>query len=203
MIFIPAIDRTMKWVDALKEYAKVKGKYVVPRKGTPEYDEVKKLMGKEHKDAVKADVEMGQAKRDMKKMEKVAEKPKAPRKKKSAEAKAVDAKAVEAVMMPAKEKAKAVRKPRAKKEGLAAAVGGGATARSDERSKNPEAIFQSATNLHEPIAPPAALGGNLAELKKDVAKVRKPRSLPVLIEKEQVVNEKPFSFVDFKRKIGA
>jgi hypothetical protein len=196
----------MKWVDALKEYAKMKGKYVVPRKGTPEYDEVKKLMGKDSKDVAKADVEMGQAKRDMKKMEKVekvAEKPKAPRKKKSAEAKAVDAKAVEAVMMPAKEKAKAVRKPRAKKEGLAAAVGGGATARSDERSKNPEAIFQSATNVHDPIAPAAALGGNLAELKKDVAKVRKPRSLPVLIEKENVVNGTPFSFTDFKRKIGA
>lgn len=36
----------MKWVEALKAYAaKNGGKYVVPRKGTKEYDEVKAMMG--------------------------------------------------------------------------------------------------------------------------------------------------------------
>ena len=33
----------MSWVDALKEYAKKNGKFVVPKKGSPEYDAVKKI----------------------------------------------------------------------------------------------------------------------------------------------------------------
>lgn len=36
----------MTWVNALKEYAKVSGKYFVPKKGTPEYDAVKKIQDK-------------------------------------------------------------------------------------------------------------------------------------------------------------
>lgn len=36
----------MKWIEALKEYnAKHGGKYVIPRKGTAEYDAVRSLMG--------------------------------------------------------------------------------------------------------------------------------------------------------------
>jgi hypothetical protein len=36
----------MKWIEALKEYnAKHGGKYVIPRKGTAEYDAVRALMG--------------------------------------------------------------------------------------------------------------------------------------------------------------
>lgn len=35
----------MRWVDALKEYAKKNGKYVVPKKGSKEYDEVRAIMG--------------------------------------------------------------------------------------------------------------------------------------------------------------
>ncbi len=202
----------MKWVDALKAYAKQKGKYVVPRKGTPEYDEVKKLMGKEHKDVAKGDVEMGQAARDVKALEKAEAKPKkprAPRKKKSADQMAADAKAVPTAEAVSQSKeAPARRRARAKTmDGKAAMVvkevTGGVTQKATELARNPEAIFQSAVNVHEPIAPPAALAGNLKELKADVAKVRKPRNLPVLVEKENVVSGVPFSFVDFKRKIGA
>lgn len=36
----------MSWKDALKEYANVKGQYVIPKKGTAEYDEVKAIQAK-------------------------------------------------------------------------------------------------------------------------------------------------------------
>ena len=31
------------WIQALKEYSKINGKYVIPKKGTKAYDEVKKI----------------------------------------------------------------------------------------------------------------------------------------------------------------
>lgn len=207
----------MKWTEALKEYAKRKGgKYTVPRKGTPEYDEVRKLMGEAHADQVKADVEHGQAKRDVKKMvkEEKAEakaeakpvkekKPRAPRKKRAPLDETVaTAPVVEVKDTPARRKSKASVK-KGNDAMIAKEIVGGKTAIDTAKSANPEAIFQSATNVHEPIAPPAALAGNLGELKKDLAKVRKPRSLPKLVEPEHVVSGVPFSFVDFKRKIGA
>jgi len=34
----------MKWIEALKKHAEKAGKYVVPKKGTPEYDEVRRIM---------------------------------------------------------------------------------------------------------------------------------------------------------------
>lgn len=36
----------MSWLLALKEYSKLSGKYFVPKKGTPEYDAVKKIQDK-------------------------------------------------------------------------------------------------------------------------------------------------------------
>lgn len=37
----------MSWIEALKEYAKKNGgKYVIPKKGTKAYNDVKKLMNK-------------------------------------------------------------------------------------------------------------------------------------------------------------
>tara|TARA_A100000171_G_scaffold17367_1_gene15836 strand:- start:761 stop:874 length:114 start_codon:yes stop_codon:yes gene_type:complete len=37
----------MSWIEALKKYNKQKGgKYKIPKKGTAEYNEVKKLMNK-------------------------------------------------------------------------------------------------------------------------------------------------------------
>ena len=200
----------MKWVEALKEYAKQKGKYVVPRKGTPEYDEVRKLMGMAHKDQAKADIEMGQEKRDEKKAVAVSEpkpkKPRAPRKKKTVEEKTEASKALGESILVGPEPRKVARAKRGKKVEAEKAMvqkSEGKTLLTVEKSSNPEAIFQSATNTHEPIAPPAALAGNLGELKSDMKKIRKPRSLPVLVEKEHVVNAVPFSFVDFKRKLGA
>ena len=92
-------------------------------------------------------------------------------------------------------KAKAIANEIAKSEGV--------TERAAEHSANPEMLLNNATNVHEPIAPPAALAGDLKELKRDVAKVRKPRALPKLVEPERVVNDAPFSFLEFKRKLGA
>ena len=79
----------------------------------------------------------------------------------------------------------------------------GITERAAERSANPEVLLNNATNVHDPIAPPAALAGDLKELKAEVAKVRKPRALPKLVEPEHVVNAPAFDFLAFKRKIGA
>ena len=196
----------MKWVEALKEYAKQKGKYVVPRKGSPEYDEVKKLMGMAHKDTAKGDIEAGQAKRDEKKAvaesapEAKPKKPRAPRKKKAVEASVPSEVLGEGVRPEKVGRAKRGKKVEAEKMMIQKSEG--KTVLAAEKTKNPEAILQVATNTHEPIAPPAALAGNLAELKKDMAKVRKPRALPVLVEKERVENAVPFSFVEFKRKLG-
>ena len=33
----------MTWTSALKRYAEIKGQYVIPKKGTKDYDEVKKI----------------------------------------------------------------------------------------------------------------------------------------------------------------
>jgi len=38
--------KASQWLNALKEYSKKSGKYVVPKKGTKEYDEVKALQKK-------------------------------------------------------------------------------------------------------------------------------------------------------------
>lgn len=47
----------MAWVDALKKYAEMKGtKYRIPKKGTAEYDEVKKLQMKGKGGLTKGDV---------------------------------------------------------------------------------------------------------------------------------------------------
>ncbi len=40
--YVPDID--MKWIEALKEWNTGKGTWCIPRKGTPEYDEVRRLM---------------------------------------------------------------------------------------------------------------------------------------------------------------
>ena len=79
-----------KWTDALKAYAaKNGGKYMVPKKGTKEYEEVKALMG-----AAKGEAKADEAKGDVAK----------------AEAHKVEEKALKAV-----ERTGKVRKPRAKK----------------------------------------------------------------------------------------
>ena len=193
----------MKWTDALKEYAKQRGgKYVVPKKGTPEYEAVRKLMGG---DAPKADgkkeekKEAGTKKGMPRKTARKAfeglkeeEKPKrATKPKKSEKHDGMEA-------MKALENAPPKQKSRARKVLREA---GGATYQADAKTSNPEVLLNNATNVHEPIAPPAALAGDLADLKEKVAKVRKPRALPRLIEPETVKSDTPFSFSDLKKRI--
>jgi len=38
------IKKTSKWLTALKEYNKDRGSYLIPRKGTDEYESVRKMM---------------------------------------------------------------------------------------------------------------------------------------------------------------
>lgn len=40
----PKPKKTSKWLSALKEYNKGKERYIIPKKGTGEYDEVRKMM---------------------------------------------------------------------------------------------------------------------------------------------------------------
>ena len=42
----------MKWIEALKLYNKGKGMWCIAKKGTPEYDEVKKIMNRDKAPAV-------------------------------------------------------------------------------------------------------------------------------------------------------
>jgi hypothetical protein len=219
----------MKWTDALKEYAKKSGKFVVPKKGTPEYAEVRKLMDASASATAKA-------------VEKVAEKvmpaaeekpkpkpkraPRAPRAKKAAgpmdvelkenkmEEKEKKSRRKAKLSPPQKDDAYATAPPpemkpkrsrMAKKKALdkAAMNPGGVTMADVVRSANPESVFSSAVNVHEPIAPPAVLAGELAPLKEAIAKIRKPRSVLRLVEPEKVANDTAFSFSAFKRRIGA
>ena len=40
----PKPKKTSKWINALKEYNKDRGSYLIPKKGTEEYDNVRKMM---------------------------------------------------------------------------------------------------------------------------------------------------------------
>lgn len=192
-------------------YAAKTGKYKVPRKGSPEYDAVKKLMGASApKEAPAGEgTKKGEVRKTARKafegtkQEELKEMKEKPKRRRAAPKKAVeevDAQpALKAVAADHKE-----RKPRRGHVGKGSdgLLGVGATERAVAKSKNPEVLLDNATNVHEPIAPPAAEAGDLAELKKAVARVRKPKSLPKLVEPERVVNEKPFSFSDLKKHLG-
>ena len=198
----------VSWVQALKEYAKQHGgKYVVPKKGTPEYDAVKKLMGasapapakealKEAKKEAKKEGD-GTKKGMPRKTARKAFEDLPPRSEasKSKSKKSDGMEAMKSLEADAAPKKKVRRSKKVLKEA------GGVTFQADAASRNPEVLLNNATNLHEPIAPPAALAGDLAELKKDVARVRKPKSLPKLIEPERVVSDEPFSFSALKKRI--
>ena len=198
----------MKWTEALKEYAKQHGgKYVVPRKGTPEYEAVRKLMGG---DAPKADAKAeapkgdhsgtkkGQARKTARKAFEGLKEEKKEKPKRSSKSKSKGDKNDGMEEMKALENAPPKRKRAARKVLREA---GGVTYQADAKSSNPEVLLNNATNVHEPIAPPAALAGDLADLKEKVAKVRKPRALPRLIEPETVKSDQPFSFTDLKKRI--
>lgn len=215
----------MKWTDALKEYAKKHGKFVVPKKGSPEYEEVRKLMGAGAEASAKAvEKKALETLPEMKAEKKAPRKPRAPRKKVDAP-KDVELKEAKMEEKEKKPRRKAKLSAPQKDDGLAppapamkpkrsrmnkkkaldksAENPGGITMADVARSANPENVFSNAVNVHEKIAPPAVFAGELAPLKEAIAKVRKPRSLPKLVEAEKVDNEAPFSFQSFKRRIGA
>ena len=199
----------VSWTEALKEYAKQTGKkYSVPRKGSPEYEAVRKLMGKDAEPKM-APAGEGTKKGEVRKtarkafegtnQEEEKEKPKPKRRARAARPKAESLDAMPAVAAVAAED-----KPRRGRVGKKGDVllGVGATERAVAKSKNPEVVLDNATNVHEPIAPPAAEAGDLAELKKAVARIRKPKALPKLVEPERVVSEKAFSFSELKKHLG-
>lgn len=234
----------MSWVEAIKAYSAKKGiKYTIPRKGTPEYAEVKAMMGSapaEKKEEMQEEgTKKGEERKTARKafegmMEerKKAKAPKAPKAEKkvvkgvvakvSAEPK-VSVEPKEANPVPRRKRASKkaadsavlseaagvpLSKPKGKRVSREVAVANqiarseGVTNLAAEKSNNPEMLLNNATNVHDPIAPPAALAGDLSALKADVAKVRKPRALPKLIEPERVVNEAPFDMLAFRRKLG-
>lgn len=230
----------MSWVEAVKAYCAKKGcKYTIPRKGSPEYAEVKAMMGgaaapaekkEEAKEAPAADAG---AKKSRKAFEglmeerKKAKAPKAPKAEKKVAKDGVVAKVSaepkEAKPVPRRKRASKkaadsavlseaagvpLPKPKVKRVSREVAVANqiarseGVTNLAAEKSNNPEMLLNNAANVHDPIAPPAALAGDLSALKADVAKVRKPRALPKLVEPERVVNEAPFDMLAFRRKLG-
>ena len=213
----------MKWVDALKKYNEGK-KWSIPKKGSAEYDAVKKIMG--------AGGEAPAAEKSV-----VAKTPKGKKVVKIEEAAVAKAPAVPPkARKPREKKAPSeekphpkVRKPRAKKEAVAADPAGnavdasrkmkrrapakagsapsatlpqGVTARAVEHSGNPSAILESMANAHLPVVPKETIPGLLLGGQEGDA-LLKPRNLPVLIEKEKVVDAVPFSFQKLRYTLGA
>jgi hypothetical protein len=217
----------MRWVEALKKYNEGK-KWSIPKKGSAEYDAVKKIMGAGGEATGTAAAEKTV----------VAKTPKGKKVVKVEEAAMAKAPAVppkarkpRAKKVPSEEKPHPkVRKPRAKKTDPVAVDPGsnavdadrkmkrrapakagsapsatlpqGVTARAVERSGNPSAILESMANAHLPVVPKETIPGLLLGGQEGDALLR-PRHLPVLIEKEKVVDEVPFSFQKLRFTLGA
>jgi hypothetical protein len=207
----------MKWVEALKQYNAGK-KWSVPRKGSPEYAEVMKIMGKEAPAAAAAPAAAPAApaeKKPRKPRERkvkpapaaapaapVAEAPKAkvkreraPRVKKVV-ADDPSSNAVEAKPRVGKVKAKAGSVP-------ADIIPEGATKRAVMKSKNPEAVLESATNAHLPVVPAEAMVGlkGIQHTKKHLRAIEHP-ALPELVDKDKPVDGVPFSFQKLRNELG-
>lgn len=223
----------MRWVDALKEYAKKNGKYVVPKKGSKEYDEVRAIMGASKGEA-KADVAKAEAPKMEEKADKAVERTGKVRKPRAKKAVAVAAEGTAAAVAPAKVKKE--RKPRAKKavEGVSTksqnaldahprrgrrqakeAAGSvpagmemkGATEKAVAHSKNPEAVLEQMTNAHLPVNPSGKVPA--LRLPKGVAFDSEAKltagemEMPSLVEKSRPVSAAPFSFNAIRRQLGA
>ena len=104
---------------------------------------------------------------------------------------------------PAEAKPKRARLNRKKALDAAAMNPGGVTMADVVRAPNPEDVFSNSVNVHEKIAPPAVLAGELGPLKEAINKIRHPRNMPRLVEPGKIDNMAPFSFQAFKRSIGA
>jgi hypothetical protein len=213
----------MKWIAALKEFAKTNGKYVVPKKGTAEYDAVRKIMGASGAASAPAPaVEMkaeGASKPVRKRVAKAA----------PGTAGAESLSAVPAAAPKAKAKAPANRAHRSKKVKIeesntadsrpllglgrekagSVEVGGafipeGVTKLAGMRSKNPAAILESAANSHIAIASPENYVKlkPVKNLKREMAEVNHPE-VPSLVVPHKVTNSNPFSFQNLRNHLGA
>lgn len=212
----------MKWVEALKKYNEGK-KWSVPKKGTAEYDAVRKLMGADAPAKVEMKAEAPAPAKE--------KKPRKPRAKKGEvveakpEVKAPKAKAVKGPKAEGEKKPRVVRKGKAvmvenanaeeakPRMGKAKAQAGsvpagmipqGATAKAVMASKNPEAVLESATNAHMPIVPAEAMVGlKVAKsAKKHLREIQNP-VLPVMVDKDKPVSATPFSFQALRNHLGA
>jgi hypothetical protein len=190
----------MSWIEALKARAAKTGKYVIPKKGSAEYDDVKKMMG----GAAPAAAPAAPAKK--------AKAVEVLHKKEGKVLKAaVAAHAAEGAAMAAP---KAPRKPRSRKPAVdrtpmtspdrkpkRVMKRGGATERATTASKNPEAIFESQTNEHLAGSSPAVIADITGDVKKAIPRRRKA-TVPIVNAKNPR-DATPFSVDAVKREIGA
>ena len=218
----------MRWVEALKEYAKKKGKYVVPKKGTPEYDEVRAIMG-----AAKGEAKADEAKGDVAKAEahKVEEKAlkavertgkvRKPRAKKPVAEKPAESAKIEAPPVVRKSRKVATKSQDAvdanpkrtrRKKAVAGSVPkgvdfGGATAKALIKSSNPEGLFEQMTNEHLPVNPAGAVPAlklpKSSAPESQVKLMAGEQPLPKLVQKAAVHNADAFSFQALRRHLGA
>jgi hypothetical protein len=213
----------MKYIDALKKFNEGKP-YKIYKKGTPEYEEVRKIMMSDMPAKAEAKAEAPAKEK----------KPRKPRAKKGevapAEAKP-EVKAPKAKAPPKAPKAEGEKKPRVVRKGKAVMVENanaeeakprmgkakaqagsvpagmipqGATAKAVMASKNPEAVLESATNAHLPIVPAEAMVGLkvVKSTKKHLREIERP-TLPVMVDKDKPVNAVPFSFQALRNHLGA
>jgi len=212
----------MKYIDALKKYNEGKP-YKVYKKGTAEYEEVRKIMMSDMPAKAEAKAEAPAKEK----------KPRKPRAKKGEVAPAEAKPEVKApkTRVPKAEKAEGEKKPRVVRKGKAVVVENanaeeakprmgkakaqagsvpagmipqGATAKAVMASKNPEAVLESATNAHMPIVPAEAMVGlKVAKsTKKHLREIERP-VLPVMVDKDKPVNATPFSFQALRNHLGA
>ena len=171
------------WLQALKEYAKAHGKYIVPKKGSAEYEAVRKLMGAAPAATASAAAPAAEKKARKPRAKKAAvvaahkaegEVLKEAEKAHAAEGAAIAAAAPRAAKkrMPRKKRAAAPvaaveiassnaveakpKRRRARAKAGSVPVGllpEGATEAAVAASKNPSAVLESATNAHMPVVP--------------------------------------------------
>ena len=192
----------MSWLEALKAHAASTGKYSVPRKGSPAYEAVRKLMG----------AAAGEAKAEAAKGEKAEAK--AHRAETKALKKVVAAHAAEGAVM-AKE-AKKVRAPRSRKPTVERAPKkvrappaprkrvmkrGGKTEQATAHSKNPEAVFDSEVNAHLAGSSPAVVADITGKPRKAIAR-RRTATAPIVNAKNPR-DATPFSVSETKMDLGA
>jgi hypothetical protein len=85
----------------------------------------------------------------------------------------------------------------------AGAIPEGVPKRAVQKSKNPEAVLESATNAHLPIVPKEnMLGIKPVKAPKNEVAVERP-VLPGLVDKAAPVSAVPFSFQALRNKLGA